>query len=1379
MKTSTRTLALIALLLGLAAAPATFAQTLLTEDFTGTTSSASGGVGNWLFFNGACLTAGTSTVLTSPATSIPACTTVLNSYYKHTQDSDQYLTGGDAGFLGSNMQPSSPFQQVPDTSNADGTGLGALRFTNGRPYGNQQRGAIVSTNAYSTGAGIQVTFKTVTYGGTGADGISFYLMDGCVPVAGANMPGACAPTAIYPAGAANVPAIGATGGSLAFSCSNTNGPTSGQGVTYDGLTGAYLGLGIDEYGNFLNQGDNSGSGFGFVPGRIGLRGGGAISWPALNNAYHTAPPNSNMPYYPTSLKGSCGSGTYDSVTNTCGVCPATSTATSTSGSTTTTAVTTSIYGSGICNNTVISTAVTTTDSGCVSSGFALTTLAGNPICEKCSSGAYVAVTDGSNPNGICSFTPKTTTPSFTCNSGQSSDNISGTKYCIKSSALSTNHNFTTTSTSGVTTTTNTSGSSAVTLPYDQIAVQKTCSTGKLWNYATANAPTDAGTATLPGDTNSPNANNTAGILDYPAIPGANLTLLPANPLFNGSATTRGGTNGAVPIFYNLKITTDGYLSLSFAWNGGTYLPVISNQKITNANGPVPNFVRFGFAGSTGGATNIHEILCFKSASATQSGSSAGVNEKQSAKVDTGTFAYFAFYDPNNWVGRVTANQLFTDTTTGNVSLASTPTWDASCVLTGLLDASQTCAATGVAGPVLPAPLTGRTILTYNPGTSTTAGSGVSFEWASLSTDQQNALTQGDATSSQYRFNYLRGDRSNEVKSDGTCTGGAPVCFRARTSLLGDIVDSSPTWVGPPQSPYTATWHDKLYATATVPESSGGQTYLQYVSAEQTRPNVVYVGSNDGMMHGFRSGSSNSDGTFNPANNDGQEVLAYMPGALLSSASTGGNCASLGSTGSVVQNIHGVTPAYPSPPATATQPACVTTTLDFSNIHYGHNFFVDATPGTGDLYYPASSTAPASWHTWLVGGLGAGGAAIYALDVSNPTAGNFTEGNASSLVVGEWTPQTISCVTSGCGTNMGNTFGTPIIRRLHDGNWAVIFGNGFGSATGDAGIFVMTIDHTNGTKSFYYLSTGVTGGTAKNNGIGYVTSADLDGDHVTDYIYAGDLLGNVWRFDLTGSSESTWVSTAPAELFSVPGQSITTAVTVSAGATPAGANTIMIAFGTGKRTQFTNAAMVQYAPTGGLFGVWDWNMSNWNSRSTVQYASLTPTAAGLTGPLTTSNLQTRTFTLNADGVTRDILNTTAICWAGSSCTATAQYGWFVGLYGAQEQIVFNPQLLQGAFTVNSVVPANNQALACTTNLDAGFTYALSVLTGNVVPNFFVSFHDTQAAGTQTNSVGTSFPVTSATGSLWLVSQTVNNQPLLTQVNPGATAKGRRLTWVQLR
>ena len=132
-------------------------------------------------------------------------------------------------------------------------------------------------------------------------------------------------------------------------------------------------------------------------------------------------------------------------------------------------------------------------------------------------------------------------------------------------------------------------------------------------------------------------------------------------------------------------------------------------------------------------------------------------------------------------------------------------------------------------------------------------------------------------------------------------------------------------------------------------------------------------------------------------------------------------------------------------------------LDYSNPQYAHNFFVDATPGTGDLYYSGA------WHTWLVGGLGAGGAAIYALDITNPSLRyDFTEANAATVVKGEWSSATITCVNVGaCGISLGNTYGTPQIRRFHDGNWGAVFGNGYGSTSGDAGIYVMIVSDPTG------------------------------------------------------------------------------------------------------------------------------------------------------------------------------------------------------------------------------------------------------------------------------------------------------------------------------
>lgn len=77
------------------------------------------------------------------------------------------------------------------------------------------------------------------------------------------------------------------------------------------------------------------------------------------------------------------------------------------------------------------------------------------------------------------------------------------------------------------------------------------------------------------------------------------------------------------------------------------------------------------------------------------------------------------------------------------------------------------------------------------------------------------------------------------------------------------------------------------------------------------------------------------------------------------------------------------------------------------------------------------------------------------------------------MIGEWTP-TISCAnytTTSCGGYLGNTYGTPVIRRLHNGSWAVLFGNGLNSQNGTAGMYIMLVDSTSGNVTFRYLDTG--------------------------------------------------------------------------------------------------------------------------------------------------------------------------------------------------------------------------------------------------------------------------------------------------------------------
>lgn len=850
-----------------------------------------------------------------------------------------------------------------------------------------------------------------------------------------------------------------------------------------------------------------------------------------------------------------------------------------------------------------------------------------------------------------------------------------------------------------------------------MAVHYTCQNGYLSNYN--NQPI------------SINGTSPYTIPDYNYITNAYTILPSGDRIANESATTR---NQATPITYSVKITQNGILSVSYSYNGGAYQPVLSAQNIVSLIGAVPSLVRFGFAGSTGGSNNVHEIACFEAGPPAGADTSVAVNQKEASKVATGTQAFLAFYDPTTWAGDVTGNPIYY--IDGQVEVWPAANWEASCNLTGVAS-GQTCFYTGQSGPITAQTPASRVMLTWN------GSHGIPFEWSSLNTTEQNTLDAGDTTPyNSNRLQYLRGVRTNEINSSGVGL------FRARVSVLGDIVDSSPTWVGYPDSPYANVWEDRLYPSNPAPEN-GSQTYGAFETAEATRLNVVYVGSNDGFLHGFEAGSYDPNHNFvndSTTPNDGKEVFSYMPGA-------------------VFQTIHN-----------SSTPA-----LDFSNPQYAHNFFVDATPDEDDLFFNSA------WHTWVVGGLGAGGAALYAIDVTNPS--NFSETNAATTVIGEWTPATISCANVGsCGNSLGNTYGVPVIRRLHNGMWGVIFGNGYGSTSGDAGIFIMTINPSSGATTFYYLSAGQSG---TSDGIADPSPADLDGDNVIDYVYAGDLKGHVWRFDITSSNPSNWGVT-PTPVFTDPsGHPITTKVVVGATLVSSGSPRVIVNFGTGRKIPQTVSAAAQYATgTQTIYGIWDWNMSAWNAMSADKYAYLTsgPSSIGL------SNLQQQTLTAASGGVYNDTSNT--VCWGdGSTCGSNPQYGWYLTLPGSQEQMLFNPLLYQGVLYFNTTIPPNTSPLNCNPQTETGNTYAVSATTGGVVPGLFPDFAatDAAAAGELTDPSGSPFVVLAGGGAFVLTQSTasMNNEPLSTSGPFTCTgmvcevpvtyhgSTGQRLTWIEKR
>ena len=174
--------------------------------------------------------------------------------------------------------------------------------------------------------------------------------------------------------------------------------------------------------------------------------------------------------------------------------------------------------------------------------------------------------------------------------------------------------------------------------------------------------------------------------------------------------------------------------------------------------------------------------------------------------------------------------------------------------------------------------------------------------------------------------------------------------------------------------------------------------------------------------------------------------------------------------------------------------------------YAHYFFVD-----GPIVTSRRSQTPGK--NILVGALGRGGHGLYALNVANPTA--FTTADVL------W--------EQNASADMGNIIGKPIIAKLNNGVMAVIVPNGINSTNDQAALFVYNLQ--TGVEIAKLVTTVSPVASDTNpNGLSTVRGWDSDSDGDLDLVYAGDVLGNVWKFDLSAALPATWAAPS-APLFS--------------------------------------------------------------------------------------------------------------------------------------------------------------------------------------------------------------------------------------------------------
>lgn len=475
--------------------------------------------------------------------------------------------------------------------------------------------------------------------------------------------------------------------------------------------------------------------------------------------------------------------------------------------------------------------------------------------------------------------------------------------------------------------------------------------------------------------------------------------------------------------------------------------------------------------------------------------------------------------------------------------------------------------------------------------------------------------------------YLRGVRTLEQSNGGP--------FRNRGDhVLGDIINSTPTYVAEPDRVrYPLVWKDNhlkgdpgnFPENAGTPYSNPGSNGFAQQNAN--RDPMVYVGANDGMLHGFDA-------------NTGAERIAYVPGTLLDDVDA------------------------------LTEPG------------YTHRYYVDGSPATGDAFFGGE------WHSVLVGGMNNGGNAVYALDITDPDS--FSEANASSTVLWEYT-------ASGA---LGQTYGKPSISRLHNGDWAALFGNGYNSEGRSASLHIVRMADGIPVRSAIDTNS-APAADAYPNGLSEVTPIDVDGDFIIDYVYAGDLYGNMWRFDLTSKSTSEWSVT---KLFTARGpggsvQPITMAPQV--GIHPYGPGYgVMVYFGTGKYLE-KNDALFNSGLENSFYAVWD---------SSVFSYRATATAPGIApGGFTRANLQNQTLTnVESDGTTYRVVSDNPVNYTTDADGIGGQRGWYMDMPANSGELLINTPTLVGDLVLFTTLVPPEQA--CSLDQASGAIMAVRADTG---------------------------------------------------------------------
>ncbi|OOG53504.1 hypothetical protein B0E49_10790 [Polaromonas sp. C04] len=418
----------------------------------------------------------------------------------------------------------------------------------------------------------------------------------------------------------------------------------------------------------------------------------------------------------------------------------------------------------------------------------------------------------------------------------------------------------------------------------------------------------------------------------------------------------------------------------------------------------------------------------------------------------------------------------------------------------------------------------------------------------------------------------------------------------------------------------------------------------------------------------------------------------------------------------------------------------------------HQFFVDGSPQVADVQFSDG------WHTILLGGLANGGRGYYALDVTTP---------AAPTVLWEFTNDTTKASPYISDTDLGYSYGPPVVTKLSDGTWVALVTSGYNNVTdptsgagAGSGHGILWVLNAQTGAIIKKIDTGI-GSTTSPSGLAKIAAFQANVQNNTaPRVYGGDLNGNLWRFDISALTASG--GTAKVQLLATLVDAVGNPQPITA--TPqlgmSGSNALVFV-GTGSYLSVSDIATTQVqsiygikdplttsAATGGIYG--------------------SPRAKTCTSTVTTNCFAKQTLTDSAN-------SRTAVPTTSAAVNLNTMYGWFEDLPESGERVDTDPQLQLGTLVFTSNIP--NGASACSVGGSSYLNY-VNYATGLAVPGSTV-VGVLLSNGTTTALASAPTLVRTTTGKIVAITNLSNGTTLTSSVPTGGGGLGtRRISWREL-